>query len=363
MFETIIGYTSVTTQLSHAISTGTLPRAIVLEGVPYSGRGTMALEIARALMCEKKTVADCDCTSCLQHHYLNHPALMIFGPRNLLWDIMGAEKILETTGNVHVFRRSVRRIIRRFWLRSGSKKEECGIHLSAIEELLNGFSPSQAAQVLSHVKSLAQHEGNLGVDTIRAIIEQSNYTPNSRARVLILENFEKTNESSSNALLKLLEEPPPLLYIICTARSRHLLPPTIASRLYPYTLRPRNEKDRKEVARLVLQRTDIDIETFFHSVYLGQDTEELAKALLQDAGSTHFWKSYYELVATRDEKMVFFSLLDTCARIVSQRLVSAQAGDLLYLRSFWRKLTVIQHMVETRHVNPRSALEGMYFGK
>jgi DNA polymerase-3 subunit delta' len=69
------------------------------------------------------------------------------------------------------------------------------------------------------------------VDQMRAIESAANYRPfEGKARVFIVEDADKLNENSANALLKILEEPPPTSHIILlTSRPAWLLP-TIRSR-------------------------------------------------------------------------------------------------------------------------------------
>lgn len=57
-------------------------------------------------------------------------------------------------------------------------------------------------------------------------------------RVAILHRFEEANQSASNALLKMLEEPPPKVVIVLTASSIDQLLPTITSRCEVIRLRP-----------------------------------------------------------------------------------------------------------------------------
>lgn len=69
------------------------------------------------------------------------------------------------------------------------------------------------------------------VDQIRALREEVHLRPNeARYRVVMIEGAEMMNSSAANALLKVLEEPPPYLIFILTADNRTLLPETIASR-------------------------------------------------------------------------------------------------------------------------------------
>lgn len=71
----------------------------------------------------------------------------------------------------------------------------------------------------------------IAVDQIRALREAVYLRPNeAERRVVLIEGAEGMNSSAANALLKVLEEPPPYLVFILTADNRSLLPETIASR-------------------------------------------------------------------------------------------------------------------------------------
>jgi len=71
----------------------------------------------------------------------------------------------------------------------------------------------------------------LKVDQMREIEREANYRPyEGRARVFLIDDADKLNEPSANALLKVLEEPPPTSHhILITSRPAMLLP-TVRSR-------------------------------------------------------------------------------------------------------------------------------------
>lgn len=71
----------------------------------------------------------------------------------------------------------------------------------------------------------------ISVDQIRSLRENVYLRPNeAQRRVVLMEGAEGMNDSAANALLKVLEEPPPYLVFILTADNRSLLPETIVSR-------------------------------------------------------------------------------------------------------------------------------------
>jgi DNA polymerase-3 subunit delta' len=71
----------------------------------------------------------------------------------------------------------------------------------------------------------------LQVDQMRLIEREANYRPyEGKARVFLIEDAEKLNESSANALLKVLEEPPHTSHIVLLTSRPDMLLPTIRSR-------------------------------------------------------------------------------------------------------------------------------------
>ena len=72
---------------------------------------------------------------------------------------------------------------------------------------------------------------NLRIGAIRALEREANFRPfEAAARVFIIDDAEKMNDSSSNALLKTLEEPPATSHIIVITSRADCLLPTIRSR-------------------------------------------------------------------------------------------------------------------------------------
>jgi DNA polymerase-3 subunit delta' len=69
------------------------------------------------------------------------------------------------------------------------------------------------------------------VDQMRAIEREANYRPyEGKARVFLIDDADKLNEPSANALLKVLEEPPHTSHIVLLTSRPAMLLPTILSR-------------------------------------------------------------------------------------------------------------------------------------
>lgn len=64
-------------------------------------------------------------------------------------------------------------------------------------------------------------------------------------RVFLIDQIDRANEQAANSLLKTLEEPPPHLILIMTARNPYDLLPTIRSRAVPFRLSRLSEDDMR----------------------------------------------------------------------------------------------------------------------
>jgi DNA polymerase-3 subunit delta' len=86
----------------------------------------------------------------------------------------------------------------------------------------------------------AEHEGEvLRIDQVREIQHSLSLAPyEARYRVALILRFEEAHASAANAMLKTLEEPPPKVVVILTAKSAESLLPTIVSRCEVLRLRP-----------------------------------------------------------------------------------------------------------------------------
>jgi DNA polymerase-3 subunit delta' len=73
-------------------------------------------------------------------------------------------------------------------------------------------------------------------------------------RVFLVDSIDRANEQAANSLLKTLEEPPPHLILILTARNAYDLLPTIRSRAVPFHFARLNEDDMR--AFLSTRRVD-----------------------------------------------------------------------------------------------------------
>ena len=79
---------------------------------------------------------------------------------------------------------------------------------------------------------------NNGVDQVRALRDEAVYTPAAvRMRVYIVDEVHMLSTAAFNALLKILEEPPPHLLFILATTELHKVPATIKSRCQQFSFK------------------------------------------------------------------------------------------------------------------------------
>lgn len=83
-----------------------------------------------------------------------------------------------------------------------------------------------------------------GIDNIRDLIFEAN--THKTERLFILPYIEQLSSRAQEALLKIIEEPPPNCYIIATTNNLYLLKPTIKNRAYIINIEPYNEQQLLE---------------------------------------------------------------------------------------------------------------------
>ena len=124
--------------------------------------------------------------------------------------------------------------------------------------------------------------GSIKIEPIREVIERAGYRPfEGRRRVVIINDADAMASSPQNALLKILEEPPPSsVFILVTARPDMLLP-TVQSRCqrvrFQLAEQGALDADAVEVARRVLELAAASDEP--------RQRIEAAKELLVNTGS------------------------------------------------------------------------------
>ncbi len=174
MFNRLAGNQRVKDLLERMLESDRVPGALLFAGTEGVGKKLFAIELAKALNCRSpRGVEACDeCSACARIAKFNFP--------------------------------------------QSDKSEDW-------EQLIR-TDHADVGMVLAPKRVLK-------VDQMRAIERELNYRPfEGKARVFLIDDADKLNDSSANALLKILEEPPRTSYIILITSRPAMLLPTIRSR-------------------------------------------------------------------------------------------------------------------------------------
>lgn len=187
MFNKLAGNQNVKELLIRMLESGRVPGALLFTGEDGVGKKLFAVELAKALNCRSpKGVEACDeCSTCLRIGRFNFPQ----SDRPDDW-----EQLIRT-------------------------------------------DHADVAMVLAPKRVLK-------VDQMRAIEREANYRPfEGKARVFLIDDADKLNDPSANALLKTLEEPPPTSHLILITARPAILLPTVRSRCQAIRFSPLSVAD------------------------------------------------------------------------------------------------------------------------
>lgn len=156
-------------------------------------------------------------------------------------------------------------------------------------------------------------------------------------KIFLIDSIDRANEQAANSLLKTLEEPPPHLLLILTARNAYDLLPTIRSRAVPFYFGRLNETQMREfLSSRKADSQDVDLERRLAladgspgmAVSMDLETYDRRRgamlALLKVAGGLEpfsAWMKHSESIAARrTEKIesyleVLYALLGDVARL------------------------------------------------
>lgn len=174
MFDELTGNARLKAALKRMLVTDRLPGAMLFTGEPGIGKKLFALEVARALNCRTpKDHEGCGvCSSCVRIAKLNYPQ---------------REDADEWTQIIWTDHPDVGLVV----------------------------APKRV----------------LRVEQMRQIEREANFRPfEGKARVFLIDEADKLNDASANALLKVLEEPPRTSHLILITARPAMLLPTILSR-------------------------------------------------------------------------------------------------------------------------------------
>ncbi|MDL2285833.1 DNA polymerase III subunit delta' [Desulfococcaceae bacterium OttesenSCG-928-F15] len=226
-------------------------------------------------------------------------------------------------------------------------------------------------------------------DLLRLLIRKPN---EARMRLVFLEDAESMNREAANALLKMLEEPPPSTSFILSSKTPQLLLETIRSRCQELRFRPQAEEDiaRKlsgsgdeSAARASARLSAGDLDKAERFIATSTKRKLLAGLLAEDPGTKPaLFLMAAEFVA--QDKRLTETVLDILSGIFRDMLLFSmepEAFDLYGLNGDCKEeirkaaertplesaIKALERIQETRqallqNILPRLSLEALFFG-
>ena len=226
LFKDITGQQAAAQQLRDAIDNDRMPHALLISGREGSGALTLALTAAQYILCENHTPdgEPCErCPHCLQIHKLQHP------------DLHFAFPVVN---------------------RKGQSGDDSAVSLDYIAEWRDILLRRPDITYTDWVKFISDEGKNAQIykaeaSSIIRILSTKPYE--SDKRVMIIWLPEKINETASNKLLKIIEEPYPKTFFLLVSNDPDRVLGTILSRcqrlnippLDPCWMQPRIEPDER----------------------------------------------------------------------------------------------------------------------
>lgn len=192
MFEGIIGQEHVKKTLGSMMESGRIPHAFLFAGPNGTGKGELAFELARLLLCENGTASGCtSCRACQRASRLEHPDLHVLFPYRM----------------------------------QPSKSDEYASWMDGFQEHRRLLASEPYAPVV--YDKARQIVVGLVNEVYERLMESSF---EGGRRVCIIIAADRLNTKTGNALLKILEEPPEGVHFILTTEQLSQVLPTITSR-------------------------------------------------------------------------------------------------------------------------------------
>jgi len=181
-FYSVIGQARPKEIIGRAVANGRVAHAYLFNGPEGVGKEAMAIELAKAIFCQGEE-KPCDvCSACKRVAGFSHPDFIYIFP-------MPKEPPAE---------------------------EESRVRASLVQD--------------PYVRLRPWALPSIGIERIRELRRVSALKPLEGKRVVVIAEAEEMTPQAANALLKILEEPPPEMTLILTTSQPNSLLPTILSR-------------------------------------------------------------------------------------------------------------------------------------
>src|SRR5690348_15753350 len=201
-----------------------------------------------------------------------------------------------------------------------------------------------------------------GIDDIREIRDRVVLQPvEGRSKVYILDEAHQLTDAAWNALLKLIEEPPPhLMFIFCTTELQKVLP-TVRSRCQTFVFQRPRLPDLVRKLRLISDGEGIDVpDAALALIARGgrgayRDAESTLDQLAAATGGSITVQDVLQLLGAVEDEVLFrlvdmLAASETADALLFREELSSQGQDLgrlvVDLLEHLRHLLLVQHMNE-----------------
>lgn len=221
-FKDIIGQDSLKERLLNSVKENRISHAQMFLGKGSIGKFALAFAYAQYINCTNKQVNDsCGvCSSCRKYAAMSHPDLFFSYPVNT--NHTSTSKATETT------------------VKKDPISGDFLVDWKNYVDEVNGYP--DLFQWYQRI-GIENKQGFISREEARKIIHQLQYKAvEAKYKVLIVWMVEKMNEVASNALLKLIEEPPDNTLIFLIADEKEKLLSTVLSRVQTILVPPIEDK-------------------------------------------------------------------------------------------------------------------------
>jgi DNA polymerase-3 subunit delta' len=192
----------------------------------------------------------------LQRYRIGHE-----GPWNTLLSQFQAQRLNSAwilSGSQGIGKSTIAYQFSRYLLGEGGKDPENAA-------FYNGLIDQNAHPNMLVIEPQRDEEGNLAgeikVDDIRPLRDFTQYAPTFPGwRVVLIDSLDHLNQNAANALLKILEEPPPFTIFLCISHSLGRVLPTIRSRCCLLPLHPLDDNLLPTALNSAIPLTPFDLE-------------------------------------------------------------------------------------------------------
>ncbi len=221
-----------------------------------------------------------------------------------------------------------------------------------------------------------RHFSEIRVDDVRQAMHMFQHASQGY-RICIVDCADELNRSAANALLKLVEEPPPRSLFLIVAHRPALVLPTLRSRCQILILRPlsneevfamlkRLGEEEAAVCRNAAERAQGSVATALHLLAEGGlELDRLIGGLLDGLPAID-WRAVHSLadqVAGRDNEAAFERLMVSIIAWIDARLHSEAgrgAGRLARLAEVWEKAAEAARETEALNLDKRPLILSIF---